>query len=387
LALIDFKFNVNSPCLVLIFWSLFVQKISTKQRGIVMSLPSFLKSLSISTSFTLMLLSSLTTSVVASSFSPPFSEVKSYSTTIRKNNDIADIYYPNPSDLGSGRYSFPAVLLLQGALVDKSFYSDYARQVARYGFVVVVPNHFRPFPILPGNPPALLAETSQVNAVLQQLKVENSSSSAPIAGRIDVQNFGLLGHSFGGAVGLSVIASQYLEFLCREPFDRPPELLAGAFFGTSLRDQTTNAFIPINNDGIGIALLQGERDGVALPNRAVTTFENIQTPPKLLVSIAGTNHFGITNVNNPVGAQPDLSTSTLEQRLAIETIARWSGLFLRSSLLNDQHATDYIFSTGDQLDPNASVTTAAIPEPSTIGGLLTVTIFGFIYRRKTRKVA
>jgi hypothetical protein len=100
------------------------------------------------------------TSAATIDYSPQFQEAVRYSTTISANNDVADIYYPKISDLNSGNNSFPIALLLQGALVDKSFYSDYASLVARYGFVVVVPNHFRPFPVIPSAPPSLLSETS-----------------------------------------------------------------------------------------------------------------------------------------------------------------------------------------------------------------------------------
>ena len=224
-----------------------------------------------------------------------------YSTTISANNDLADIYYPKPSDLNSGNYSFPIALLLQGALVDKSFYSDYASLVARYGFVVVVPNHFRPLPINPTSPPSLLSETSQIAAVLSQMAIENTNPTSPIASVVDTQRLGLLGHSFGGAVGLSAIANKCLTelFLCREPFTRPKELLAGAFFGANLRNTITNEFVPIANDGIAVALIQGDIDGVALSERAQSTFDKIQTPPKALISVRGANHFGITDVNNP----------------------------------------------------------------------------------------
>ncbi|MEG3880100.1 alpha/beta hydrolase, partial [Microcoleus sp. herbarium7] len=146
-------------------------------------------------------------------YSPPFNEVDRYSTTISANNDLADIYYPKSSELSSGKYSFSIVLLLQGALVDKSFYSDYASLVARYGFVVVVPNHFRPLPTNPSSPPSLLSETSQIGAVLSQMAVENTKPTSPIVGVVDTQRLGLLGHSFGGAVGLSAIANQCLTEL------------------------------------------------------------------------------------------------------------------------------------------------------------------------------
>ncbi|MEG4031049.1 MULTISPECIES: poly(ethylene terephthalate) hydrolase family protein [unclassified Microcoleus] len=298
-------------------------------------------------------------------YAPPFKETSFYSTTISANNDLADIYYPKPSDLNSGNYSFPIVLLLQGALVDKSFYSDYASHVARYGFVVVVPNHLRPSPFNPSSPPNLASETSQIAAVLSQMAIENTKPTSPIASVIDTQRLGLLGHSFGGAVGLSVIANKCLPelYLCQEPFTRPKELLAGAFFGANLRNPIANEFVPIPNDGIAVALIQGDIDGVALPDRSQSTFDQIQTPPKALITVMGANHFGITNVNNPPGANLDRNTATLERSVGIETIARWSALFLRANMLKDRSAFDYIYSQGDALDPNVRVTTVAVPKP------------------------
>lgn len=298
------------------------------------------------------------TSATKINYSSQFKEAGCYSTTISANSDIADIYYPKPSNLNSGKYSFPIILLLQGALVDKSFYSDYANLVARYGFVVVVPNHFRSLPTNPNSPPSLLSETSQIAAVLEQMAIENTKPTSPIASVVDTQRLGLLGHSFGGAVGLLAIANQCLRelFLCREPFTRPKELLAGAFFGANLRNPATNEFVPIPNDNIAVALIQGKLDGVALPERAKRTFDHIQTPPKSAITLQGANHFAITNLNNPPGARPDRNNPTLDQVVGIETIARWSGLFLRANMLKDAAASDYIYFQGDALDPNVSVT-------------------------------
>ncbi|MEG3841069.1 PEP-CTERM sorting domain-containing protein [Microcoleus sp. herbarium14] len=327
------------------------------------------------------------TSAATIDYSPQFKEAARYSTTISANNDVADIYYPKPSDLNSGKYSFPIALLLQGALVDKSFYSDYASLVARYGFVVVVPNHFRPLPVNPSAPPSLLSETSQIAAVLEQMAIENTKPTSPIVSVVDTQRLGLLGHSFGGAVGLSAIANQCLQelFLCREPFTRPKQLLAGAFFGANLRNPITDEFVTISNDNIAVALIQGSLDGVALPERAKRTFDNIQTPPKAAIALQGANHFAITNVNNPPGAQPERNNPTLDRAVGIETIARWSALFLRANMLEDAAASDYIYSKGDALDPNVSVTSVAVPEPSSLAGLVMFGVFMFGYRRRKLK--
>lgn len=316
---------------------------------------------------------------------PLFNDVASYSTTISANNDLTDIYFPNPSNLKNGNYSFPIALLLQGANVDKSNYSSFASTVASYGFVVVVPNHSQSRPQLGFT--GLLPETSQIDAVLAQMEAENSNPASPVAGVVSTQKLGLLGHSYGGAVGLSAIANLCLPVLCESSFNRPDELVAGAFFGANLRNQNTQEFIPINNSEIPIALLQGNLDSIAIPDRASSTYDLIQDPPKALISVLGANHYGITNTNNPVGARPDSSTPTIPQDVAVETVAISSALFLRASILDDQDAFDNIYSQGDALGPNVSVISQAtpIPEASSTLGLVVLSALGAVLRLKRSK--
>lgn len=68
---------------------------------------------------------------------PLFEDVDSYTTTISANQDNADIYFPQLSN-NQNNTEFPIALLLQGANVDKSNYSQLANIVASYGFIVVV---------------------------------------------------------------------------------------------------------------------------------------------------------------------------------------------------------------------------------------------------------
>jgi hypothetical protein len=70
----------------------------------------------------------------------------------------------------------------------------------------------------------------------------------------------------------------------------------------------------------------------------------------------------------------------LSNYLAVETVSRWSGLFLRASILNDRDAFNYIYSTGDNIDPNVTVMSVAkpIPEPATFTGLLMLGITGAV---------
>jgi hypothetical protein len=292
---------------------------------------------------------------------PLFKRVDSYNMTIAARS-AADIYYPQQSVKEQRRNRFPLALLLQGANVDKSNYADFARIVASYGFVVAIAN--QPRSLQQFGFTGLLPETSQIDAVLKQVKRENSNPTTPIAGIVDTQKLTLLGHSAGGAVGLSAIGNLCIApVLCEGSFHRPKELVGGAFFAANLRDQTTQEFIPIHNSGIPIALIQGDRDSIALPQRAQATYDNIQSPPKALITVSGANHYGITNTNNPPGPIPDSSTPTLEQSQSVETVARWSALFLRAEVLGDRQAFKYVYQTGDALDRNVSVTSQPAPVP------------------------
>lgn len=319
-------------------------------------------------------------SAAAATFNPApqFESAVSYSTTIPRSDggvDPADIYYPVLSSTDPQQSPLPIALFLQGALVDKSDYSTFASTVARYGFVVVVPNHIRTAISPMGAVTGLLAEQQQVNDVLSYIRNENSTPSSPIADSFDPSTLVLLGHSFGGAVGIAAIQGNCFPVLCTETFNRPQELKGGAFYGTNFLIGQGSGGLFIDNDGIPMALVQGNLDGVAMPLNAELTYAAIQDPPKAFISIPGANHYGITNEDNLIR---DPIRPTLEQDVAIETIARWSALFLRGTALNDKGAFDYVFNTGDALDANVSVESVAkpIPEYTSVVSLLGLGVMG-----------
>ena len=316
--------------------------------------------------------------VAAATFTaaPLFDTVNSYSTTIAANGDAADIYFPVLSGSSNSINSLPIALMFQGALVDKSDYSSFARQVASYGFVVVVPNHQRTLVGPTGAVTGFFPEQHQLNDVLAQMGVENSNSSSPIAGFVDTNKLGLLGHSFGGAVGLNAVQGICVPPLCLGNFTRPTQLKAAAFYGTSASDpQLGNAIPPINNGNIPTTLIAGTRDGVTEFATAQETYNQIQNPPKAFVAVEGANHYSITNQDNLL-REPN--RPTLNQAVATETIARWSAIFLRAHVLNDAEALNYLYNTGDALDENVSVIsqTQSVPEPSSVLGVLAFGAFG-----------
>ena len=164
------------------------------------------------------------TGSTAAAFTPDplFTDVGSYTTTISGNNDSADIYYPKQTNLKTGNDSFPIALLFQTINIDKSNYSDFASILAGYGFVVVVPNH--PVSLPQYNFSRHLPETSQIDPVLAQMVAENSDPASPVSGIVDTSKLALLGHSHGGAVGLTAINGTCIPVYCNIPACRCQEI-------------------------------------------------------------------------------------------------------------------------------------------------------------------
>jgi dienelactone hydrolase len=290
---------------------------------------------------------------------PPYPETEVYSTTLPATADPTDIYYPVlESEAAPER--FPLVLMLQGAFVDKADYSKFASAVASYGFVVVVPNHRRTVlnPRTGQQVEGFAAEQRQIHDVLDFVARLEADPTSPLDERIDPDRFAVMGHSLGGYVALSAIRGSCLPLICTgDVFTPPPELDAGVFFGTTFEAQPRSGqFLPIENP-VPIALIAGSEDGEANYDRVVSTYEQIQNPPKVLIRVEGANHYGITNENSDRAVNPP----QLDQEEAIATIAHWAGQFLRAHLWDDAEALDLIYGTaGDRNDGVVD----AVPPPS-----------------------
>ncbi len=105
---------------------------------------------------------------------PLFDKTAYYSVIIA--GDQTDVYLPQFKEKESSDTTFPVVLFLQGFEVDKSCYSQFARQVARYGFLVLVPNH-RPL-----GRPFLAPEVHHVSAIIASLATDMRNANFPLAG-------------------------------------------------------------------------------------------------------------------------------------------------------------------------------------------------------------
>ncbi len=294
---------------------------------------------------------------------PLFKMTGKYETVMPQSGDKTDIYYPE--DAGESE-TFPVALLLQGARIDKSYYSEYSRQVAQYGFIVVVPNHIHMFSV-PGiiEELGLFSEQQQIHDTLEFMSAENTDTSSPLYGKVDTETLVLLGHSYGAACVLGAVQGDCEFPLCSEgqSFEIPAQLKAAALGGINTRPYGNPfdwAIRDTYNKGIPLAFINGAEDENATYTVTKTSYDKIKYPPKALVLIKGANHYAMCDVNNPPGIEfpgpsPQKQDPVLSQEISIETSARWSALFLRAHALHDEEAFYYVYNYGKYLDKNVKI--------------------------------
>lgn len=283
--------------------------------------------------------------------------VRSFPITLH-NGDMADVYMPRIPAVASRAFedAFPVVAVLQGALVDKSHYEQLGKAIAQQGFVVVIPNHFRPFPPFPGQ--VLFSEVGVVTDVYEAMVAEDTARHSPLYRIIDTDTMGLIGHSLGGGVGLYAIAGVCVPAICTDPsfhYTPPPALRAAAIYGANLVG-ADGSVTDLDTAGVAVALIQGSQDAVALPEKAAPSYATLEQP-RALIEIAGANHYGICDENNPPGARPDANVPTLTQAQANGYVNHWIGLWLRAQLRDDHRAQHWIEDFGGSRDGVVTVVT------------------------------
>jgi len=213
------------------------------------------------------------------------------------------------------------------------------------------------------------------------MKTEDANPASALYKIVDTNTVGLVGHSFGGVVGLFAsqppasdlcafappFLAEFLTLLCQGPYTRPTELKAAVFYGTNVVIPNSPPPFPpfdlinLNTSGIDVALVQGTKDGLASPDKAQRTYDSSLEDPRGLITIKGANHYGICDENNPAGAIPDLTPGpTLAQNESLARVIWWTGWWLRAHLLNDFVGHFLICQASGSFDPVVNISTKGV---------------------------
>jgi predicted dienelactone hydrolase len=131
-----------------------------------------------------------------------------------------DVYIPqiNPSK-PVAVHSLPVIVISHGVAEDRTTFAYLAEHLASYGFAVVVPEHTggsadRLRQYFSGLAPApsateLLDRPRDVSFVLDEL--ERKAKGDPVLQQLDLQQVGIMGHSFGGYTALA-LAGATIDF-------------------------------------------------------------------------------------------------------------------------------------------------------------------------------
>ena len=287
---------------------------------------------------------------------PTYDAVQSYCVVMPSSGDATDVYLP--AHLAPGQTTLPVALLLQGGRVDKRYYRMFATAVARYGFIVLVPNHMNTFSFYPGNvTEGLFSEMQQIPDTLAYTAAQHDNASSPLYRLVDTERMVLLGHSYGAACAIGALQEQCEYPFCEEgaTFTLPAAVKCAALCGinTSPRGKPLDrAISPTYNNGLPLAFVNGARDNNARYLESIISYARIQDPPKALVFINGANHYAMCDQNNPPGPGEDPNPPLLSQEESAAISARWCALFCRAHALQDQVALTYVNRTGRYLDPD-----------------------------------
>ncbi len=271
---------------------------------------------------------------------------KGYVAHLEADGGDVDVYVP----LLQQAEALPAAIYMQGGKVDKLYYGNFSKLLAAHGFVVAIANHDS---ISGSN----MTEQSVFNEVWDALKEATQDVVSPLHGMVDSTQVAVMGHSLGGVAALAILADACSPPLCLTGYDAPPELAAGVVYGTNTKTPVIGTFQDYDLRDLPTLFLQGSVDGKALLDDGLTTFhDHVEGVPRGFVTIEGANHYGITDVNDPPGADADPNAPALGQDLANETVARWTAMHLRAHMHGDIDAHDYVYGgTGDTEDANVTV--------------------------------
>jgi pimeloyl-ACP methyl ester carboxylesterase len=163
---------------------------------------------------------------------------------------------------------FAGVAIIPGFIEGRSAVGEWGPFLASHGFAVITidPNVNLDVPS---------TRATALWAAIGSLKEENTRSGGPLAGKVDVTRFAVMGHSMGGGATLQVANAHSAELKATIPLHPW---------------NTTSAYGMVT---VPTMIMAGQNDGVAAPAQHATPFYNAipASTAKAYVEFAGGDHY------------------------------------------------------------------------------------------------
>ena len=295
----------------------------------------------------------------------------------RKRSSPVDIYLPNIS----GNKLIPVVVISHGLGSDINSFVYLAEHLASHGFAVIVPEHigsnaetlekiFAGFS-RPVDGMAFINRPLDIKYLLDEME-EEIGSDLRWQGKLNFQNVGIIGQSFGGYTALSVAGAPLdLEQLRKDCQSEDPKLILNlsillqcqatnlvAEITPSLADERIKAVIAINpvsslifgteNKGLSeikvpVMILASTEDFFAPPiPEQIYPFISLTTPEKYLVISEPGTHFSFIQEKEDVSIELPKKLIGPDPNLAYPYLQALSVAFFQVYLQNQSQSLLYL---------------------------------------------
>lgn len=215
---------------------------------------------------------------------------KEFFDVTRNRRLLTDIYLPNI------QHPTPVIVISHGIGLNSSNFRYLAKHLASHGLAVIVPNHPQLFSI--NSPPSkfkpayeFIDRPLDIKYILDQLEIANQSDGE-LKNRLNLQQVGVLGQSFGGYTALALAGAKInLQQLQK---DCQPDLLEDTWNMSLLLQCRALELLPklSNNDNFSVSVnLQDERVKAAIAINPITSsifgetgLNQMQTPVMFISS-------------------------------------------------------------------------------------------------------
>lgn len=294
-----------------------------------------------------------------------------------------NLYVPQTKSTNSPKSPFPVIVVSHGVAEDIETFAYVAQHLASYGFAVAVLEHpgsdakkYQQFFAGLDTPPSadeLINRPLDVKFVLDQLQQLNDSDTNTdinLTGKLNLQQVGAIGHSYGGYTALvlggatidfqqvrklcgrnnSLNLSSFLQCRAQELYQKIPIPTL-----TDSRIKAVMALNPLNSIVLGqsglskiqipVMLMGGTQDIItpAVPEQVIP-FTWLQTPVKYLALIENGTHFSTSEkLDNSPGVLPvPAALIGPDPALAQTYVKAFSVAFFQSHLLNQQQYRPFL---------------------------------------------